>query len=127
MLVEGNKEQSKRNISNSLLRELVTNESIIISVQVLSELYNTLRNKYAFSDNEVQNKLKELIKVVSVKDVTISTINNAWEICNNYNISYYDSVIIASALESNCVKIYTEDLQHNQVFENQLTVVNPYL
>ena len=39
----------------------------------------------------------------------------------------WDALIIASALLGGCAKLYSEDLQHGQVFDDQLTVINPFL
>jgi predicted nucleic acid-binding protein len=36
-------------------------------------------------------------------------------------------LIVASALLAGCDSLYSEDLQHGQVFDGQLTVVNPFL
>jgi predicted nucleic acid-binding protein len=43
-----------------------------------------------------------------------------------YEFSFYDSVIVASALRAENDMLYTEDLQHGQVIEQQLKVVNPF-
>jgi predicted nucleic acid-binding protein len=44
-----------------------------------------------------------------------------------YNFSYYDSIIVATALENECNVIYSEDMQHNQLIENQLRIINPFI
>ena len=44
-----------------------------------------------------------------------------------YNLSFWDSLVVASALENNCTALYTEDMQHQQIIKNQLTVINPLL
>ena len=41
--------------------------------------------------------------------------------------SFYDSVIVASALRAGCEILYTEESQHGQVLEQQLRVVNAFL
>jgi len=41
-------------------------------------------------------------------------------------MSGYDSLILASAVESRCAILYTEDMQHGQVIEKKLTIVNPF-
>lgn len=51
----------------------------------------------------------------------------ACRIADKDKFSYYDSLIIVAALECNCKILYTEDLQHNQIIENSLTVINPLL
>jgi len=55
------------------------------------------------------------------------TILKACEIAARYQFSFYDSMIVAAALESNCEILYTEDMQHNQIINNTLTIINPFL
>ena len=38
-----------------------------------------------------------------------------------------DSIVVASALEAGCDRLYTEDMQHGLIVENQLKIVNPFL
>ncbi len=51
---------------------------------------------------------------------------NALDFKERWQFSFYDSLIIAAALEANCTILYSEDLQHNQKI-NDLTVTNPFL
>jgi len=44
----------------------------------------------------------------------------------NYNFSYYDSMIVSAALQSECEVIYSEDMQHNQIIEKRLQIINPF-
>jgi len=48
------------------------------------------------------------------------------QIRHKYNLSYWDSLIVASALENDCSILYTEDLQHEQVIEGKLKIINPF-
>jgi predicted nucleic acid-binding protein len=49
----------------------------------------------------------------------------AVEVRTRYRYSFYDSLIIAAALEAGCTRLYSEDLQHGQRIE-RLTIVNPF-
>jgi predicted nucleic acid-binding protein len=51
----------------------------------------------------------------------------AIEIHFSYHFSFYDSLIIAAALQSNCATLYSEDLQHGQAIEGKLNIVNPFI
>jgi len=44
-----------------------------------------------------------------------------------YHYSWWDSLILTSALENNCKIVYSEDMQHGQIIENTLKIVNPFL
>ena len=54
-------------------------------------------------------------------------VENSMRIMERYGLSCWDSQVIVSALASDCDILYTEDLQHGQVFEKTLKVVNPFL
>ena len=41
--------------------------------------------------------------------------------------SFYDSLVIAAALQAGAAVLYTEDLQHNQLIAGTLRIVNPFL
>ncbi|MFN0048741.1 MAG: hypothetical protein ACKVOU_06435, partial [Cytophagales bacterium] len=54
-------------------------------------------------------------------------ISKAFALQALYKYQFFDCIIIASALEANCTKLYSEDLEHGQIIENKLTIVNPFL
>ncbi|HMZ58961.1 MAG TPA: PIN domain-containing protein [Leptospiraceae bacterium] len=107
-----------KNLLNSLQQE------IIISVQVLNELYISL-NKIIKNDIEIKNILQSLILDCRVVPITLNTSVKVWEIKERYKFSFWDSLIISSALENNCKILYSEDMQNGQVIMDQLTIKNP--
>ena len=74
-----------------------------------------------------------LLKLATVRTVcrthplTLETHERALEIAERYRFSVYDSLIVASARLACCKTLYAEDLQHLQVIEGQLTIINPFL
>ena len=44
-----------------------------------------------------------------------------------YKLQYYDSLILSTVLENGCTVLYSEDMQHKQINENQLTIINPFI
>ena len=46
-------------------------------------------------------------------------------VASKYNVSFWDSLIIASALDNKCTLLYSEDMQHGLLVDNKLKVVNP--
>ena len=45
---------------------------------------------------------------------------------SRYGFSFYDSLIVAAALEAGCTRLYSEDLQHGQQIQ-RLTILNPFV
>jgi len=52
--------------------------------------------------------------------------HRALEIMDQWRYSFYDSLIIASAVQADCALLYTEDMQHGQKIMN-LTINNPFV
>lgn len=99
----------------------------IISTQVLNEFANILRKKFKLDWSTILSALNEVEKNFEVHTITPSYIKSACSIADRYGFSYYDSLIVAAALEAGCSTLYSEDMQHGQVIESRLTVKNPFL
>jgi predicted nucleic acid-binding protein len=97
-----------------------------ISVQVLNEFTTVAIRKLGLSFAEVREVLDVVRAVCVTHPLTVEHHDKAAEIAERYRFSFYDSVIVASALLSDCKTLYSEDLQHQQVIEKQLTVINPF-
>ncbi len=97
-----------------------------ISTQVLSETANVALKKLALPLSETGKLLAMLETTCRVEIVTPATLQRALDIAGRYGFSWFDSLIIASALEAECDTLYTEDLQHGQVIEGKLTITNPF-
>lgn len=105
--------------------ELIT-KNPVISVQVLNESANTLGRKFSMPVGDIEAVIRRLVKECSVKPLTENIHFSALEIKETYKFSFYDSLIIASALEANCNILYSEDMQHKQIISNQLQIINPF-
>jgi predicted nucleic acid-binding protein len=105
--------------------ELINNNKFVMSTQVLSEYYaSLLKNKV--DDNIIQQNIRLLIKNHEVCLITIPVIQLTHHIKLKYHFSYWDSLILATALENQCTQLYSEDMQHNQIIEGQLQIINPF-
>ena len=59
--------------------------------------------------------------------LTLETTRTALDIQDTYGYSFYDALILSSALENNCSYVISEDLQSGQMISGKLTIVNPYI
>ena len=99
----------------------------LISVQVLNECSNVLIKKRKIDKSLVRSTLQDILKFVSVEAIGMPTVETAWILLDRYRFSYFDRLILASALTANCQILYSEDLQHGQVIDGRLTIINPFL
>lgn len=95
-----------------------------VSVQVLNEFIAVCRK--AGKDRETAYALADAIANASiVHDITIGTYRLAQALATRYQLSHWDSLIVAAATLAQCETLYSEDLQHGQVI-GAVRVVNPF-
>lgn len=68
----------------------------------------------------------EISSHFNVVDVLYSTVIKAMDISILNGFAYWDSLILAVALENNCSTLYTEDMQDGQIIEGKLRIINPF-
>lgn len=71
-----------------------------ISTQVLNETVNTLKRKFSLDYRQIGAVVDELSRQSLLAIVSLDTIQKALDIAQRYQYSYFDSLIIASALET---------------------------
>jgi len=97
-----------------------------ISTQVLNEVSNVMYRKQRLAYADILSMVQELQNNFQVTTVTTRTIEQALLMGERYQYSYFDCLMLASSLEQGCVKLYSEDMQHEQVIEGSLRIVNPF-
>jgi len=116
-----NQNDEKQRISRQLI-----SQSSVVSTQVLQEIANTLRRKIKVDYSIIRLLLQECKQNSILHTNTSETVFSALDISERYDFSFYDSLIVAAALESKCTVLYSEDMQHNQQIKN-LTIKNPFI
>jgi predicted nucleic acid-binding protein len=116
----------KHELSRNLLKDNVLANEIILSVQILNEFYSVMA-KYKHTHSEIKSCSDEIIEQTEIAPLKLDTFKFCLLIKEKYGYSWWDSLVLASALENDCKIVYSEDMQHGQVIENALKIVNPLL
>lgn len=116
-------EQVKYQQAKRFLQSQLT--TVVVSTQVLSEFASVLI-KHRVADNDIRFAVDAIAESSIIAPVSFHTVQEAWRIKSRFQFSYWDSLIVASALENNCTLLFTEDLQHNQVIDETLCIKNPF-
>ncbi len=112
-------------VKQSKAQNIANQANAFVSTQVLKEFTNVLYKKFKLNWQAISEALDELEKNFNVHTNTPISIKKACQIADRYSFSFYDSLIIAAALEADCVTLYSEDMQDGQLIENKLTIKNP--
>lgn len=124
---ENERDKAKNETALSLLEQ--EDIEIIISNQVLNEVSNILLKKSDFTKNQIVETLQWMLDTLTLVKSSPNITLNAVDIVERYQFSFYDSLIISSAIAANCDYLITEDLQDNQIITystRQLKVINPF-
>ncbi|MCL1807779.1 MAG: PIN domain-containing protein [Oscillospiraceae bacterium] len=119
------KEPKKREMAIGLLKEHLTGTSIFVSTQILNEFYSAM-SKNKVTHKEILRYVSEIIRCANVTSVSLSTVESCLKLKERYEYSYWDSLLLAAALDCGCNVLYSEDMQHGQVIDKRLTILNPF-
>ncbi|MFQ4147021.1 PIN domain-containing protein [Chlorogloeopsis sp. ULAP02] len=110
------------------VKEIISDnfELLIVSTQILGELYNVLTKKNLTTKEEAKQIIGEIATNFLVVEIDILKVLAALDINSGYGYSYWDSLVISTALLCNCSILYSEDMQHNQLIENKTRIVNSF-
>jgi predicted nucleic acid-binding protein len=120
---EAPEDAAKRRLALKLIEDC----EIHLSIQVVQEFLHTCLRKSRIGLNSsalVQSARWLLTFDCQIPDA--SSVMKTLEIQKTHGISYWDAAIVVAAAELGCDTLYTEDLNHGQIY-NDVRVVNPFL
>lgn len=123
-----NHAKAKRNVALDLVESALETHLGIISYQVVQEFLNVATRKFAkpLTSHDAQAYLQKVLGPLCEVYPSIELYHEALTLSKQMGYSFYDCLILASAVSSGCDKIYTEDMQHGQRIAG-LSIINPFL
>ena len=119
---------AKAKIAEKLIRDAIATRSGVVSYQVVQEFLNVALRQFAdvMPIEDAEQYLSTVFRPLLAVQSSSALFAEALALQRRARISWYDSLIVAAALEAKCSWLYSEDLQHGQKFAG-LTVKNPFL
>ncbi len=116
---------SKHGTAKELIQDLWISKAGCLSVQVMQEFYVNVTQKVRFPlDYSIaQGVLRDLL-YWKVHEPNVDDVINAINLQQQYKTSFWDAMIIQSALKLECSQIWSEDLNPGQVYES-VQLLNP--
>ena len=115
----------KHRIASELIDRLLEDKTGCVSYQVVQETISVMLRKHDAPRDAIQEMLDDTLQPFWQVDPSPGLYMRGLELRDRYGFNFYDSLIVAAALEANCVHLYTEDMQHGQRIEG-LTIENPF-
>ncbi len=116
LLDEGIKQQTSLELLQS---------GCVISTQVLNEFAQVARKKAKLEWQEITELSNAIQSLTEIVPLDLAIHNRALQMATDFGYSFYDSLIIAAASETNCNVLISEDMQHSQKIDD-ITISNPF-
>lgn len=119
---------AKQQLAQQLISQALVNKIGIISYQVVQESLNTARRKFntTLSTDDCQSFLIQVLMPICQVYPCLELYQKALNIQERLKFQFYDSLVVAAALQAECRTLYTEDLHHGQIIDSTLHIINPF-
>lgn len=121
-------DERKSATADRIISKGIESRNACISFQVVQECLNTVLRKaeIPLSTDETKQYLDNVLAPLYRVPASLSLYRRALDLQTRYHYGFYDSLVIATALDAGCTRLYSEDLQDGQRIEG-LTIENPFL
>ncbi len=117
----------KRSKAKEIVRTALETRSARISHQVVQETLNVVTRKLPtpMTAEQAKHFLEYVLMPLWQVMPSQTLYHRGLDIQGRFGFSFYDSLIVAAALESGATRLYSEDMQDGQQIEG-LTIENPF-
>ena len=116
----------KRQRAMELVTRSVNEATGCISFQVVQETLNVLIGRLGTPVDRLRVLMDDVLSPLWQVYPSAPLYQSAITLQGRYELSFYDSLIVAAALEAGCTRLYSEDLQRGQQIQ-RLTILNPFV
>jgi predicted nucleic acid-binding protein len=122
------KSPAKAKRAAQLVRRAADTGNGVVSYQVVQEFFNVAFRRFQHPMNvaEAEQYLVTVFRPLLAVHSSPTLYVEAIRIAGRYRLSWYDCIIVAAALQSQCGVLYSEDFKHGQDIEG-LLIENPFL
>jgi len=117
-----NQDSNKTNLARALIQKNTV--FITVSTQIINEVCINLIKKAKFSEEKISALIKSYYQKYQVTEIDKNVLLKASCIRKKHSFSFWDSIVIASALSANAEILFSEDMQDGFVIEN-IKILNP--
>ena len=120
-------EPSKKTSAEKLLKRCLADRSGVISFQVVQETLSVIAQKLKVpvSTADARDFFNDVMAPLWRIMPSPNLYQRALDVKERYQYAFFDALILASALEGGCTRLYSEDLQDGQRIEH-LVIENPF-
>jgi predicted nucleic acid-binding protein len=118
----------KQQTARQFIEAALSSQMGIISSQVVQEFLNIAQRKFVkpMGIAEARLYLDAVLMPLCQHFPSIGTYEQALLLREETSYSFYDSLVVAAAIETGCKTVLSEDLQNGRIIQGT-TILNPFL
>lgn len=118
---------AKATQARKMIRSAIETGGAIVSYQVVQEFFNVALRRFAkpMSSADAEQYLSTTLRPLLSVHSSPALYGEALRVAARFRLPWYDSLIVASAIEGRCDVLYSEDFQDGQRF-GSVTISNPF-
>ena len=121
---EDARDEGKQARARDLIARLMRERRGVVSLQVLQEFFAVATRKLDMDAESARRRLL-LYSRFEVIDLSLVDLFAAIDLHLLHGLSFWDGFVVRAALNGNCRKLHSEDMQSGRVIEH-LTIENPF-
>ena len=119
-------DSKKQKIAEKLIKNSVEMKTGVLSTQSLQEFYSVVTRKSLCSKEQAKTIVEKFKNTLPITQISVSHILKAIDISIQTQFSFWDSLILAAAIQSGCSICYSEDMTNGQIVEG-IKIINPFI
>ena len=119
-----NQDVAKKAVAANLIAQSVNERNGYVSLQIVKEFCNIMVRKSGKSAAEIE-KAVAIFGMMQMVPGSLQLVRKALALRETYGLQFYDALLLASAEQSECAILYTEDLNNGQMY-GSVKAVNPF-
>ena len=118
----------KKAIADALIGRTIDRRNGVVSYQVVQEFLNVALKKFEvpLTDEQARLYIGTVFRPLFAVQPSLGLFSDALDIRTRHRLPWYNSLIVAAAVEGGCSVLYTEDLSHGMKI-NGVRIENPFL
>ncbi len=106
--------------------QLIIQNQIVLSTQVINEVCVNLIKKTSFNEQQIQELVKDFYRRCIIIQISYKILIQSSQLRQTYCFSYWDSLIVACALDAEVKYLYSEDMQNGLIIFAHLKIIDPF-
>ena len=118
-------EREKRSLASDLLRKLISDQTLVLSAQSLNECYRVITDRRQIMPREQARRFISILAPSCTAPFGYDVTREAWRLQDSAGYSFWDCMLLGSALLARCSVFLTEDMQDGRRLD-ELTIMSPF-